>query len=602
MQGRNWKTYFATVIIAAFITAKDTHAAFEEDAGARPFGMAGVFTAIADDCNAISWNAAGLTRVKKMSIELMFSKPFLGVDYDNIYSGYASLAIPLGGFGTAGAGYQLFKSDTYSENTIMFSAGINILQDFLSLGVTGKLLSLSYTQNDYTNIDPLFSAFGYSKSGYAADASLLLSFGKSAALGVVVENLVSSNSFALGTLEYKLPPAYRCGFALYLGDFVPGVELSYRSKDMENNYALDIAGGFEWWTEDRTFAFRAGGSAKEATAGLTYIFGDVGINYGFSYPMQGLSGTFGSHRISMNIEFGRVLPSQKDTRIGRMKIAVMDLLSQNADPGVAMVITDLLRNDLFNTGKYSVLERSNMDKLIKEQQFQWTGCTTTECAVELGKILNMQEMVVGSVNKLGTKTFISVRMVDVESGEITRTALVECYSDNDLSDACKEITGKLVKIKAGSGREVPLTKEEEAREPNKARVHIGIMDMTSQNMDQSIALILTDLLRNNLFNSEKYSVLERENMDKIIKEQKFQSTGCTTTECAVELGKLLNVQEMVVSSVNKIGSKYLINARIVDVKTGEIVVTSTDESYSDNDLSEACKKITNKLIEGRNKK
>ena len=444
-------TYLLIVATAIMLSMETVYAAFEENVGARPFGMAGVFTAVADDCNAINWNAAGLTQVKKTSIEFMFSKPFLGMDYDNIYSGSASIALPLGKIGTVGAGYQLLKSDIYSENTFLLAAGMNIVKDTLSLGVTAKLLSINYSQNDYTIIDPLFAA-GYSKSGYGLDIASKLRLGQAVVVGLVAQNIISSTSLALGSLDYKLPIIYRGGVAFYLGDFVPGVELAYSSKDMGGIYVLDIAGGFEWWTADKSATLRAGISAKEVTAGLSYLFGDIGINYGFSYPLQGLSGTFGSHRVSMNVEFGRVLPVKKTDEIkqdsnkplvSKIKIAVMDITSQNVDPSVASVITEFLRNNLFNSGKYSVLERANMDKLMKEQQFQLSGCTTTECAIELGKILNMKEMVVGSVNKLGSQYYINARMVDVESGEITITATSECSAENELAESCKEISKKL---------------------------------------------------------------------------------------------------------------------------------------------------------------
>jgi len=597
-------TYFPVIIIALLFFAGNVRAAFEENAGARPFGMAGVFTAIADDCNAISWNAAGLVLVDKTSIELIFSKPFLGMDYDNIYSGDVSLALPLGSVGTVGAGYQLLKSDVYSESTILLAAGVNVFKDFLSLGLTGKWLGISYTQNDYTGIDPLFTAAGYSKTGYSVDAAAMLKFGKTVSVGLVAENIMSSDSLALGTLAYKLPVNYRGGLALRLGDFVPGIELSYRNKDMGNEYVLDFAGGIEWWTGDRTTAIRAGAGVREISAGLTYMFGDIGINYGFSYPLSGLSGTFGSHRVSMNVVFGRTSAlknaeeSKTIRKINKMKIALMDLTSQNIDPGIALVVTDLLRNNLFNTGRYSVLERANMDKLIKEQQFQMSGCSSTECAIELGKILNMQEMLVGSVNKLGSKFFINARMVDVESGEIMITATAECYSENDLADACKDITSKLIKIDIEPAKAAPSKKgkeEESKKQPQTLKMKIAVMDAQSQNVNPSVALVVTELLRNNLFSTGKYLVLERANMDKLLKEQRFQSSGCTTTECAIEVGKLLNMKEMVVSSVNKLGSKYMISARMVDVESGELTITATAECYSENDLSDACKEIAGKL-------
>jgi TolB-like protein len=55
---------------------------------------------------------------------------------------------------------------------------------------------------------------------------------------------------------------------------------------------------------------------------------------------------------------------------------------------------------------------------MEEVQFQQTGCTSAECAIQIGKVLAVKKMVVGTVSRLGKKYFITVRMVDVETSQI----------------------------------------------------------------------------------------------------------------------------------------------------------------------------------------
>ena len=55
----------------------------------------------------------------------------------------------------------------------------------------------------------------------------------------------------------------------------------------------------------------------------------------------------------------------------------------------------------------------------------------------------------------------------------------------------------------------------------------------------------------------------------ILKEQKFQHSGCTDSECAVEIGQLLNADVTVVGTVSKLGKTYTIDSRIIDVRNGE---------------------------------
>ena len=127
----------------------------------------------------------------------------------------------------------------------------------------------------------------------------------------------------------------------------------------------------------------------------------------------------------------------------KIQIAVMDLTARDVSSSVAGTVSDFLRNDLFNTGKYVVLERSNIDKLMKEQSFQMTGCTTTDCAVEIGKILNMRQMVVGSIGKIGSTYYLNLKIVDVETAQMITSVSEACGSDSELASLCKFASQKL---------------------------------------------------------------------------------------------------------------------------------------------------------------
>ena len=63
-------------------------------------------------------------------------------------------------------------------------------------------------------------------------------------------------------------------------------------------------------------------------------------------------------------------------------------------------------------------------------------------------------------------------------------------------------------------------------------------------------------------------------MDKILKEQKFQNSGCTDSECAVEIGQLLNTDFIVMGSVSAFGSMYSIDARLIDVAQGKGLISA----------------------------
>ncbi len=145
------------------------------------------------------------------------------------------------------------------------------------------------------------------------------------------------------------------------------------------------------------------------------------------------------------------------------RIAVADLTPTGVPNAVATVTSNFLRDGLINTGRFVVLERSAMDDILKEQAFQKSGCTTTECAVEIGKMLNVKYMLVGEVQGLKdeagkTTYFISVRVVDVETAVSTISRNEECASQSQLKSGARKVVefiapqiGSKVVYTAGGG-------------------------------------------------------------------------------------------------------------------------------------------------------
>jgi hypothetical protein len=60
-------------------------------------------------------------------------------------------------------------------------------------------------------------------------------------------------------------------------------------------------------------------------------------------------------------------------------------------------------------------------------------------------------------------------------------------------------------------------------------------------------------------------------------EQHLQQTGAIDNETVVHLGKMVGAQLSVIGSVEKIAGKYQMNARLVDVESGQILSTAFEE-------------------------
>ena len=134
------------------------------------------------------------------------------------------------------------------------------------------------------------------------------------------------------------------------------------------------------------------------------------------------------------------------------------------------------------------------------------------------------------------------------------------------------------------------------------KISVGLMDLGSSGISSRIVKFLTDRLIIELQNTGKFSVMERDKRDVILKEQGFQQTGaCDQTACLVEAGRLLPIQKMIGGSVGKIGKTYSIQVRMVDLKTGEVEVTTARDYNQEIDylLTRGMKEVALDLAEVR---
>ncbi|HTX75717.1 MAG TPA: CsgG/HfaB family protein [Terracidiphilus sp.] len=125
------------------------------------------------------------------------------------------------------------------------------------------------------------------------------------------------------------------------------------------------------------------------------------------------------------------------------------MFGSNVDVGKG--ITDLLISNLVKDGTYSVIERAALDKLMQEQNFSNSNRADPSSAAQLGKLLGVDVIIIGSITQFGNETKkqniggagggfggfgiggvghsksnanvgITARMVNVDTGEILAVA------------------------------------------------------------------------------------------------------------------------------------------------------------------------------------
>ena len=107
-------------------------------------------------------------------------------------------------------------------------------------------------------------------------------------------------------------------------------------------------------------------------------------------------------------------------------VGVLDITPKQGVSAVeADIVTDFVYDALyrFGGGKYLIISRQNREAILAEHEFSMSGfCDDTSCALEVGKYLSADYVVIGSFTKFGSKYYLSLQLVNVNTTGVAGSA------------------------------------------------------------------------------------------------------------------------------------------------------------------------------------
>jgi hypothetical protein len=149
------------------------------------------------------------------------------------------------------------------------------------------------------------------------------------------------------------------------------------------------------------------------------------------------------------------------------RIAILLLKNENAADLEISVMTHLLENYFVNTNRYTVLERREIDKVRQERAMDDFPITTDAEAARFGKLLNVQDIVIGTLMFFQGRYFCEVRMIDVGTSSIEKSCTETCESNDDFAFAAKRIVEKISGSPIQNETTISHSEEADSAEPVK---------------------------------------------------------------------------------------------------------------------------------------
>jgi Curli production assembly/transport component CsgG len=127
---------------------------------------------------------------------------------------------------------------------------------------------------------------------------------------------------------------------------------------------------------------------------------------------------------------------------------------------------------------------------------------------------------------------------------------------------------------------------------------VAVVDISSETdkINEETRKGLVFFVENSFVNTGMVKVVDRNSIDKIFEENRFQSSSLTDEETAVEIGKLVGAEIIVTGSVTAVGSNFYLHLRMIDVKTAEVVGSSLGEAKIENEFLNMSSMAVEKLF------
>ncbi|RLC26424.1 MAG: hypothetical protein DRH21_02170 [Deltaproteobacteria bacterium] len=146
--------------------------------------------------------------------------------------------------------------------------------------------------------------------------------------------------------------------------------------------------------------------------------------------------------------FSILLPCTVVANFQKTKIAVLDFQLQGKGyetSDMGKIVAEWFITSFVNEGRFDVIERGLLTKILKEQNLIMTGTVDSDIATQLGKLLGVKVIISGSVMRFQDIIEINARIIDVESASIISAESIKGSSTTEVRKLVKQMSEKIIK-------------------------------------------------------------------------------------------------------------------------------------------------------------
>lgn len=189
----------------------------------------------------------------------------------------------------------------------------------------------------------------------------------------------------------------------------------------------------------------------------------------------------------------------------RIRIAVFDPASSGTsiDEGTKIAVREIISSTIVNTGMYSIVERSLLEKVMQEQKFSNSGAVDDVQATEIGKLAGANKVVLSVVTLAGGRNMLSIKIIDVKTATVERQK-VKIVTSGELLDIIEPLTLETLNLPQNTVSTYSTTitpTDIPANEP--VQIYQDFVDKTEKIPDTDIIMFGVDFSKVQIYKAEE---------------------------------------------------------------------------------------------------
>jgi TolB-like protein len=128
------------------------------------------------------------------------------------------------------------------------------------------------------------------------------------------------------------------------------------------------------------------------------------------------------------LNFSLILPpsvSQAQNRENQPRIAVIAIDTKGLPTVDPTQMGNIVRTELDRLEKFEVIDRYDIEYLLKNAGISTENCFGKQCLVDVGKKIKADKMMTGTVEAYGEQIVITLKLIDVGSSTVEKTQVLE---------------------------------------------------------------------------------------------------------------------------------------------------------------------------------